>query len=384
VEEKMKKVLIFSGYYWPSTKAGGPIKSIKNILENLENIHDFFIIASDRDLHDKSPFKQIEVDKWIESNTSKIFYTNMQQLNKKKIKSILLNTNPDIIYLNSFFDFHNSIKILLYIKTLKRENIRLIVAPRGQFFKNAIMRGYIKKRLYIFLSKVFNIYDNIIWHATTNEEKKSIEDLFNTEKIVVAQNFPSKNNKTNNKKALSKNIGEIKIAYLARIHPIKNLEKTLRILKKIKGKVDFNIYGPIEDKKYWSKCEIKIKELPKNISVKYSGIIDNSLVNKIYLEHHISILLTKSENFGHSIFESIQAGCPVVISNNTPWNDLEENSVGFSNDLNNEKMIISNLQYFVNIDQVGYDFHVQKCFQYSKNFTENPELLKVYINLFND
>jgi glycosyltransferase involved in cell wall biosynthesis len=37
---------------------------------------------------------------------------------------------------------------------------------------------------------------------------------------------------------------------------------------------------------------------------------------------------TLNENFGHSILESFCAGCPVIISDQTPWNGLQAIKVG--------------------------------------------------------
>ncbi len=37
---------------------------------------------------------------------------------------------------------------------------------------------------------------------------------------------------------------------------------------------------------------------------------------------HLFVFTTFSENFGHSIVESMLNGCPNLISNNTPWNDI--------------------------------------------------------------
>ena len=35
------------------------------------------------------------------------------------------------------------------------------------------------------------------------------------------------------------------------------------------------------------------------------------------------------ENYGHVIQEALSAGCPCILSDQTPWQDLEEKGVGF-------------------------------------------------------
>ena len=65
-----QKVMIFTGYYLPGVKGGGPIQSIKNLVNNLSDIFDFYIVTSDRDLGDTEPYSNIKVDEWNQiSNT---------------------------------------------------------------------------------------------------------------------------------------------------------------------------------------------------------------------------------------------------------------------------------------------------------------------------
>jgi glycosyltransferase involved in cell wall biosynthesis len=36
-----------------------------------------------------------------------------------------------------------------------------------------------------------------------------------------------------------------------------------------------------------------------------------------------------SENFGHVMVEALSAGCPLIISDRTPWRDLETKHIGW-------------------------------------------------------
>ena len=48
---------------------------------------------------------------------------------------------------------------------------------------------------------------------------------------------------------------------------------------------------------------------------------------------------SKFESFGHVIFESLLNGLPVIISKNTPWQNLKEKKVGFDLSLDEEEKI---------------------------------------------
>ncbi|MEI6501492.1 MAG: glycosyltransferase, partial [Armatimonadota bacterium] len=88
-------------------------------------------------------------------------------------------------------------------------------------------------------------------------------------------------------------------------------------------------YGPREDAAYWAECEAIIKALPDNISVVYGGEVPHEQVPTRLAEHDLMVLPTANENFGHSILEALLAGCPVLISDRTPWRGLQAKGVGW-------------------------------------------------------
>ena len=46
--EKRQKILMFTDWYEPGFKAGGPIQACKNVVSLLKDKYDFFIFCSDR------------------------------------------------------------------------------------------------------------------------------------------------------------------------------------------------------------------------------------------------------------------------------------------------------------------------------------------------
>ena len=67
-------VLVFTEYYLPGYKGGGPIRSVFNMVESLSDIFEFFILTSDRDLDDKCSYKGIKTNSWVEYSKSKVLY----------------------------------------------------------------------------------------------------------------------------------------------------------------------------------------------------------------------------------------------------------------------------------------------------------------------
>ena len=62
MKNKLKKtILCFVDYYLPGYKAGGPIQSIANLVENLGDEFEFYIICNDRDQLDRQPYANVPI-----------------------------------------------------------------------------------------------------------------------------------------------------------------------------------------------------------------------------------------------------------------------------------------------------------------------------------
>ncbi|MCY9006777.1 glycosyltransferase [Peribacillus frigoritolerans] len=378
-----KKVLIFAVYYIPSFKGGGPIQSIKNLVDNLGDEIEFYIITSDRDLGDNESFSNIEINKWLQVGKAKVFYTNPADLTLKRTEKLINSINYDSLYLNSFFSYKFSILPILLNKLKRISNRPIVLAPRGEFSPGALDLKGVKKKVFINLAKVMGLYRNVTWHATAETEKKDIESLFRyRKKIKVAQNLTADYKGLNYDKELEKSQGKLKVVFVSRIHPKKNLKKAIEFLKDIDGKIDFNIYGPLEDKLYWYDCEKIIKNLPENIKVLYKGEVNHDNIIDLFKSHHIFLFPTLGENFGHVISESLIGGCPVIISDQTPWKNLEKYSAGWDINLKDEDRFTEILKYYVDLDDKTYKEISKSAFKYGKKMSNNTSDIKKYLHLF--
>jgi glycosyltransferase involved in cell wall biosynthesis len=379
-----KKVLIMAGYYLPSVKGGGPIQSIKNLVENLGDSYEFFIIASDRDLGDSKPFSQIHLNEWINVDNAMVYYTNMNFLNWRKLKSIFITLKCDVLYLNSFFSFKDSILPVMLMYLRKISFSKIIIAPRGQFSKGAIGLNRWKKKLYIRIAKIINLYKNIHWHATANSEKEDIQGIFGKKvNVTTINNFTANYQTLEFEKKIMKTSGELKIVFISRIHVKKNLLKALEFLKSIRGSVEFNIFGPIEDEVYWLSCMNVINNLPKNIKVSYKGTLKHNYIMDIFKSHHILLLPTLGENFGHVISEALIGGCPVIISDQTPWRNLDKFNVGWDINLHDENKFVEVIQKCVDLNESDYIKMSISAFNYAKKSSNKSTERLEYKKLFN-
>ena len=72
------------------TKAGGPIRSIVNLIDHCQNDFDFHVITGDRDLGDEYPFKEIVLNSWIKSMNYKIIYLSRKKQILMSLKNCLM------------------------------------------------------------------------------------------------------------------------------------------------------------------------------------------------------------------------------------------------------------------------------------------------------
>ena len=70
--------------------------------------------------------------------------------------------------------------------------------------------------------------------------------------------------------------------------------------------------------------------MPGNVQVSYAGEVEHQDVARTLARHDLFLLPTRGENYGHVIQEALTAGLPVLISDQTPWRDLEQHGVGWA------------------------------------------------------
>lgn len=372
-----------TGCYIPGVKGGGPIQSIKNLVDNLSDRIEFYIVTSDRDVGDDTPFPNIKTDEWVQVGKAKVLYTDASKLTFNKTKNILNSVDYDVMYLNSFFSNKFSIIPVLLRKLNRISKKSIVLGPRGEFSKGALDLKNRKKNLYIKTTKKLGLYKEIYWHATAESEKKDIERVFgNSEKINVAGNLTANYDELKYDKDIEKNKGELKIVFISRVHPKKNLKKAIEFLYDINGEVEFNIYGPIEDNEYWLECEKVIKGLPENIKVSYKGSVKHEEIMNVFKAHHIFLFPTLGENYGHVISEALIGGCPVIISDQTPWREFEKYQVGWDIKLTNKEKFIELIQYCVNLEDSDYKIMSLKAFKYGKKKSNNSKDISSYLKMF--
>lgn len=374
-----KKILVFSQFYLPSYKSGGPVVSISNLISSLNDDFDFMVFTSDRDSKETNKFSDLTANEWTEFNGTNVYYADRKKINALFLIKLIKNSTPDTVYLNSFFSVKFSILPLFVLKILF-PSIKLVLAPRGEFSDGALSQNAYRKKIYIFLFQFLNLKKNIIWHTTnTNESQHVRRNLsINDDVIFISKNLVIKTDKELSS-GLDMSNPNLQIIFLARITPTKNLDLAIEQLNKVKRNVSFDIYGLIDNEPYWDQCKILISKLPKNIDVKYCGIVNPDEVIETFKKYDISFLPTAGENFGHSIVESLFAGTRVLISDQTPWNDINDTKAGWAVNLEDKDRfvhIIDNIIDTSPIEREQSRLHAKQFYEKAIDNQSAIEMLK--------
>ena len=369
-------------WFTPGYKAGGPIQSCVNFCLAMKNEYEIYVVTSDTDLNNVEPYLGIKSNQWITlwDTSINVYYFSRQKLKYKNVQNVIIDVNPDFIYLNHMYSLHFVI-FPLWMRWRGRVNSEIVICPRGALYPSAMYhRSYIKKITFLYLFRSMGIFKKVLFHATNDEEKKTIQIYFRSAKIVVANNFG--NRIQSEFETIYKKSDALSIIFIARILPIKNLLYFLKLLAQVKPTINFKIVGPIEDVGYWEHCQRLIAELPPNIQIEYLGAKENHQLNAELKRNHLYVLPTLSENFGHSIFEAFLAGRPVLISDQTPWRNLESQKIGWDISLDHPDKFIGAIEKAASWSQPEFDEYAYLAWDFARVFnSESRETIR-YKELF--
>lgn len=404
VSKSSASILTLTGYYVPGYKAGGPIRSVENLVAAVGGEFYFRIVTLDRDLGDKSPFPGIVADRWVRVGQADVMYLRPGLRGLLRTWALVRSVDQNtVLYLNSFFARpYSMLPVLMWWLKLFRPQC-LLIAPRGEFSPGALQFKRIRKLLYIRVSRLLGLYKGVFWHASSNFEMEDIRRQFpltnyisvadvisdlNSSRmpregtIAAASDIVSVGPMWSRGRAANKRPGQLRAVFVSRLSRKKNLSGALRMLGGLSGDVAFDIYGPAEDAGYWEECRGLIAALPENIRVRYCGEIEHERVGQVFTEHDLFLFPTLGENYGHVIYEALASGCPILISDQTPWRGLEAEGVGWDIPLGETERFRSVLKQCVDGDGEWFAALSLRAMNYAAKRISDPETIDANRRLF--
>lgn len=342
-------ILTFTAHYLPGFKGGGPIRTIASMVEQLGDEFDFHIVTSDRDLGDISPFPSVKTNTWIRHGRAHVFYASNERRARRTLSRSLKDKSVSLIYLNSLFSLRATLFPLLQWRVGLLPAAPVLLAPRGELSPGALGIKALKKKLFLRMARTIGLYKSVVFHSSSELEAKDIRREFPNARVMVAPNLSERGGVLMNAKPLANRDAVLRVAFLSRVSPKKNLLFALRILGSLSTPTTFDIFGIIEDREYWSACERVIETLPNHIQAKFQRELRPEDVEATLAAYDLFLFPTLGENYGHVIREALSAGLPVLTSDQTPWMDLETRNAGAALSLDNPRGFVAWIEKFARL-----------------------------------
>lgn len=377
-------VFCVTDYFEPGYLGGGPIVTISNLRKKLQGVINLCIYTRDRDLGSKVKYASIQTDQWIDSIDGKIFYASPIKFGAFGLMAALSSERFDIAYLNSFFSFRGSILPYALIR-ITRPKMKVILAPRGEFSLGALNIKKFKKTVFVTLVRFLNFYRSIHWHVSTELEADDVLRVFpNSVGFVHVAPDPVSTNLIVSSQVEAKKIqGKLRLVFISRLVRKKNLDGLLKILSTLRSEIELNVYGPHEDEEYLMSCFDLIRILPTNLTVHVHGPIAPDSVSDTFAKYDLFAFPTHGENFGHVIYESLCAGTPVIVSDQTPWKKDAEGALNVipCHDIDSWRIAIQNA---ANRTADEHEVFRRSARRYAESYESRDDSFKKNIKMFVD
>jgi glycosyltransferase involved in cell wall biosynthesis len=347
-------ILVFCDYFDPAYLAGGPIRSLQNLINSeLGREVQFYVITRDRDIGSSVPFPNVVTGKWLPYGRACVMYVGPRLSSVVSAIRLVQSTTYDVLYLNSLFSFWFSIITIIARWLGYVRGTRVVLAPRGELSKAALQIKARRKAFYLRTAAVLRLYDGIKWHASTELEAADIRSTFGRMSLVESVvPLGSSVGRAERKVVdvhtasdilhypvvpLAQRTGtstaRLRVVFLSRICRMKNLQvgidAVIRASEELDAEIEFCIYGPAEDRRYWEQCLEMIEANQSKAVITYRGPVRPDEITNVLSGYQVFILPTLGENFGHVIAEALAAGCIVLTSKHTPWSAIEEAGCGY-------------------------------------------------------
>jgi glycosyltransferase involved in cell wall biosynthesis len=348
------RIIVFTRGYPPAHLVGGPARSLFALIEALAADFRFSVITSAFDGPAAEPMRSVKPDQWSTVGHATTWYERRYHISAWRAATLLKETKPQLIYLNSFFDYRFTILPLLLARITSRKT-PVLLAPRGELSVGALALKWQKKRVFIAAFRLLGLHKAVVWHASTSQEKADIERMFGTDVMShVAINLRADLAIAGGQcreRQPGTDPHRCSLVFFSRIVPKKNVATVIRALPLLKGKVHLSIAGPIQDARYWAECRELIDSIDDPEMVEYVGAVPGDGAVSFLSRFDLFVFPTLGENFGHVVFESLAAGTPVIVGNDTPWGQLETAGAGWICDPHSPEAVAELIERFLALDQ---------------------------------
>ena len=380
------RICLVSSSFYPATFYGGPISATWDLSKKLaENGYEIYVSTTNANGDKKLP---VECNNFLEKeNNVFVKYYNEQIINKFSV-SFLFGIwsdikKSDIVYVQ--YLFHYSVFFSLLFSVIQKK--KLIVCPRGSFSFFTLNNKYPFIKLLWLNFFIKPMVKKIIWQASSYLEERDVLNKFPNANVKII-NDGIDYESFQNSIIVSRNELLRKFTGI-NFNDISNIFLSMGRLHKIKGfDVLIDAFSLFLEKDKYAKLIIaggddgvgkqlrnQILKLNLGSSVFLIGAVNFEDKRLLLNNCDYFTLASEFESFGIVIAEALSCGKPVVVSNKTPWKDIQINNCGILAD--NEKNSFND--GFSNIINKKYDSSQIK--NYVKKNYDLVVIVDMFVNL---
>lgn len=266
----------------------------------------------------------VNTNKHVLDNSSAKLYLLENGFKVKDIEQFITNNDFDLIQMHSIWHplYHKVSKIA------RRNHIPYIITPRGMLEPWSLRQKWLKKKLAMlaYQRKDLNLASCVF--TTADEEARHVKELGIKTCCSVIPNGIEIEGYPCRKKA---DDVEKQILFLSRIHEKKGIELLIDAWKKMNEDYPnwhIKIVGNGE-KGYIQKLKSKVANANLEKCIEILPPVFGLAKVDLYQKSALFVLPSYSENFGMVVAEALSCGVPVITSEYTPWQVLNETKIGW-------------------------------------------------------
>lgn len=311
-------ILLSADCFYPA-QAGGIASTILWQAKALAKVgHEVTVVATSKGVPEETP-----LDSWLAQGGWWVIYTRNPHFHIP-VKHIWYGwkaiQRADVVHVNSLFYPASFVWIML----CQFENKPVVWSPHGELSPAALRFRPRLKRLLLFLFK--RCHAGVLFQASCAEEANQIRQHFGPRAQVGECRTMMERPDVAIRNA------QQYLLFVGRIHPIKAIDHLLEALGASvlfrESEYRLIIAGPETDRMYARELRELVTQLGLSEKVSFVGSVQGQPKEQLYADACLLVLPSHSENFGNVVIESLAQGTPVIASDNTPWQVLEEQGAG--------------------------------------------------------
>ena len=240
----------------------------------------------------------------------------------------------DIIHNNSLWMMPN----VYPAWAVKGAKCKLVVAPRGTLAAWSLKKGWLKKKIFGWLLQNQVLRRADMFHATSEKEYEEIRAAGYKQPVAIVP-IGMEVPEIRLRSKVEVDGGGVRlhrVAFFGRLHKVKAVDRLVKAWELLNQSNNLNnrtieqwelvIAGPDNGIRGELEQYIAEHKVPR---VRFVGEINGRAKYDFLSAADIYVLPSFTENFGVTVAEALACGTPAIVSNGTPWKEVEDNHCGW-------------------------------------------------------